>query len=181
MAVCFSFCDHFCFNFIMDENFVITGGPRQPLIAPPTFFGTVTSSTIKQRGPPPPGHGPTPLRGPRPSHQPPNNGPAGPIVHPSNGPAIPPPAAKTCVILENIPDKTSDSDVAKFLQIPVTKVNSSKLSRKLYLPDNSVNFQISVLVGAVCRRILGDVKFSCLVKVVVCRTLRYGRHFNYAK
>uniref|UniRef100_A0A0R3RU57 Bm7255 n=1 Tax=Elaeophora elaphi TaxID=1147741 RepID=A0A0R3RU57_9BILA len=81
--------------------------PRPPLISPPSFFGTTTPSTIRQRGPPPSGRGPPLLRGPRPPIlHPPNNGPAGPI------PSIPPPSVKSCLMVENISENETDADVA---------------------------------------------------------------------
>ncbi|VDN04764.1 unnamed protein product [Thelazia callipaeda] len=89
--------------------------PRPPLISPPSFFGTTTPSTIRQRGPPPSNRGPPLLRGPRPpTFHPPNNGPAGPI------PSIPPPSVKSCIMIENVPDSKNDSDVAILLKLNQT-------------------------------------------------------------
>ncbi|VDK29270.1 unnamed protein product [Gongylonema pulchrum] len=83
--------------------------PRPPLISPPTFFGNTTPSTIRQRGPPPSGHGPPLLRGPRPTLFPPTNGPAGPI--------IPPPSVKACLMIEKVPQTTSDTELAQLLHL----------------------------------------------------------------
>lgn len=114
------------------------GGPRPPLISPPSFFGATPASTIRQRGPPPPSysssHGPRPTGPPHLHHGP---GPNAVASTSQNGhsnfptPSLPP-SAKSCVMLSNVPTTSTDSDLARFLGINSTRVNSCMYHISIY-------------------------------------------------
>ncbi|KHN87143.1 hypothetical protein Tcan_12911 [Toxocara canis] len=129
---------------------LLQGGPRPPLIPPPSFFGATPASTIRQRGPPSQSHaGGQGSRSTGPPH--PLNGP-GPTATAStsqngnghsNFPAATlPPSAKSCILLLNVPTTSTDSDLARFLGINATRVNPSTVRRladgKVYVDLGSV-------------------------------------------
>uniref|UniRef100_A0A915AG79 RRM domain-containing protein n=1 Tax=Parascaris univalens TaxID=6257 RepID=A0A915AG79_PARUN len=120
---------------------LLQGGPRPPLISPPSFFGATPASTIRQRGPPPPSyssnHGPRPAGPPHLHHGPGPNAVASTSQNGHNNFPTPslPPSAKSCVMLSNVPTTSTDSDLARFLGINSTRVNSSTVRR---MPDNTV-------------------------------------------
>lgn len=97
------------------------GAPRPPLIPPPSFFGVAPSSNIKQRGPP--AHS-------FPSQFLPLNanasvGPRSSGKRLTNGPITASVPKRPCVVLANVPDTATDSELAQFLRIHISRINDS--------------------------------------------------------
>uniref|UniRef100_A0A0N5A8A0 Bm7255 n=1 Tax=Syphacia muris TaxID=451379 RepID=A0A0N5A8A0_9BILA len=121
---------------------LLQGTPRPPLIPPPTFFGAVPSSNIKQRGPPSQSLPlqPSLINGPRA-----NNSFNGSARRPGNGPVNATQTNKSCVVLANVPDTATDAELAQFLHIHPSRISDKTRKRML---DGSVYIDLSSVEDA---------------------------------